>query len=266
MRLIAIAVMGLTKILEHVASSLAQMQMFLSGILPALLSPDHIARLLRRYYDSSYEQAGTRIPLTAYSWSLEPWEERTSARHMTAPGPVLVLGSGLGRESLALTQRGYCVIGLDIARAGLLIGTRRAASLNLPVTFAQADFLALPIQPASVHYILVSGVMYSAVPGRERRQAWLRSLRHCLKPGGHIILNFLIAREPESNLRRYVRACTRMLLRWPGSNQTYQEGDTCTNGHFMHLFRDEEELLTEVSETGATLIELNWPDGCAVLS
>ena len=43
-------------------------------------------------------------------------------------------------------------------------------------------------------------------------------------------------------------------------------GDTCTNGHFMHIFRDEEELRTEIAGADLSLLELNWPDGYAVLS
>lgn len=266
MPLLAIIVTGCAKLVGALVRWLAQLHMFLYGILPALLPPDRLGTLMRRYYDRSYEQAGTRIPLTAYSWSLEAWEERVLAQHLSRPATILILGAGLGRESLALAQRGYRVIGLDIAPGGLVIGTRRAASLDLPVAFVQADFLTLPVRSSSVTYILLSGVMYSAVPGRTRRQEWLRSLRTCLAPGGKLVLNFVIAREPETALTRTIRRCTGAILSWPGTNQTYQDGDTCTNGHFMHVFRDEEELRTEVAGAGATLIELNWPDGYAVLS
>jgi SAM-dependent methyltransferase len=266
MQLLAIIVTGCAKLVGTLVGLLARLHMFLYGILPALLPPDRLGALMRRFYDRSYEQAGSHIPLTAYSWTLEPWEEQVVTQHLPLPATALILGSGLGRESLVLARRGYRVLALDIARGGLLISARRAASLNLPVTFIQADFLTLPVRSASVTYILLCGVMYSAVPGRERRQAWLRNLRHCLTPGGKIVLNFVIAREPETALSRMIQACTRFILRWPGSNRAYQNGDTCTNGHFMHIFSDEEELRREITEAGIPLIELNWPDGYAVLS
>lgn len=266
MQLLAIIVTGCAKFTGVLVGWLAQLHMFLYGILPALLPPDRLERLMRRYYDRSYAQAGVHLPLTAYSWSLEPWEERVVAQHLPIPATTLILGSGLGRESLVLARRGYRVLGLDIARGGLVIGTRRAAESNLPVTFAQADFLTLPVRAESVTYILLSGVMYSAVPGRARRQIWLQNLKQCLVPGGKIVLNFVIAREPETALSRKIQACSRLILRWPGSNRAYQNGDTCTNGHFMHVFRDEEELRTEIAGAGISLIELNWPDGYAVLS
>lgn len=266
MPLLAIIVTGCAKLVETLMRRLAQLHMLLYGILPAILPPDRLGTLMRRYYDRSYEHAGTRIPLVAYSWSLEAWEERVLAQHLARPDSILILGAGLGRESLALAQRGYQVLALDFARGGLRIGARRAASLNLPVTFVQADFLIPPVRAASVAYILLSGVMYSGVPGRARRQEWLHSLRQCLMPGGKLVLNFVIAREPDTTLTRMIRRCTGAILSWPETNQTYQDGDTCTNGHFMHVFRDEEELRAEVEESGATLVELNWPDGYAVLS
>ncbi len=266
MHLLALIVTGCTKLVGALIRLLAQIHMLLDGILPALLPPERLGTLLRRYYDKSYEQAGTRIPLVAYSWSLEAWEERVLAQHLSRPDSILVLGAGLGRESLVLAQQGYRVLALDFARSGLLIGARRAASLHLPVIFVQADFLIPPVQAASVAYIFLSGVMYSGVPGRARRQEWLQSLRQCLMPGGKLVLNFVIAREPDTTLTRMIRRCTGAILSWPGTNQTYQDGDTCTNGHFMHVFRDEEELRAEVEESGATLVELNWPDGYAVLS
>ena len=266
MQLLAIIVTGCAKVAGALVGWLAHVHMFLYGILPALLPPDRLGHLMRRFYDRSYAQAGTQLPLTAYSWSLEPWEERVLAQHMPIPATTLILGSGLGRESLVLARRGYRVLGLDLARAGSVIGVRRATELNLPVTFAQADFLALPVRPESVTYILLSGVMYSAVPGRARRQAWLRNLKQCLAPGGKLVLNFVITREPETALSRRIQTCSRLILRLPGSNRAYQPGDTCTNGHFMHVFRDEEELRTEIAGTDLSLLELNWADGYAVLS
>lgn len=266
MSLLALVVTGCARLVDRLLRGLAQFQMILYGILPALLPPGHLDRLIRRYYDRSYAQAGTSIPLTSYAWSLESWEEQVLTQHLPRPDHTLILGAGLGRESLVLAQRDYRVLALDIAHGGLVIGVRQAASLRLPVTFVQADFLTLPVRPATVAYILLSGVMYSAVPGRSRRQTWLQHLRACLTPEGRLILNFVIAREADTGIRRVIRRCIGVIRLCPGSNRSYQEGDTCTNGHFMHVFHDENEFRTEIAEAGATLIELNWPKGYAVLA
>jgi len=267
MPLLALIITGCAKLVSALIRWLSQIHLFLSGILPALLPPDRLGILMRRYYDRSYERAGRHIPLSAYTWSLEPWEEHVLAQHLPRSATILILGSGLGRESLELAQRGYQVVALDFAYSGLLIGAQRAASLNLSIIFIQANFLALPIRPASATGILLSGVMYSAIPGRARRQGWLQNLRNCLTPGGKLVLNFLTtSRESASPGSRLIQICTSFIRRWPGSNKAYQNGDTCANGHFMHIFENEEELREEIVETGATLIELSWSDGFVVLS
>lgn len=266
MRLVAMTLAGYARAVAALAERLAHAHLFLSGILPAVLPPEQLARLMRRFYDHSYDQAGIAIPLEAFPWSLEPWEERVAADHLTAPGPILVLGAGLGRESLVLAERGYRVLGLDLARRGLTIGASRGQSLAHPPAFVQADFLRLPIRPASVGTVLIPSVMYSAVPGRARRRAWIEALRTCLKPDGRMILNFLIAREPETTLTRSIRTGARLLLHLPGSNSDYQPGDACTNGHFMHVFQTERELREELAGTRAQVVAIHWTDGFAVLS
>ena len=52
----------------------------------------------------------------------------------------------------------------------------------------------------------------------------------------------------------------------PGANQSYQLGDTCSQSHFLHAFVDEEEIQSELREAGATIEQLHWHEGCAVLS
>lgn len=266
MRLLALVLTRSAKLIAALTDRLAHVHIFLSGILPALLPPEQMAWLMRQFYDHSYEAAGTMIPLEIYPWSLEAWEEQVATDYMTAPGPVLVLGAGLGRESLILAERGHRVLGIDLARRGLTIGVCRGQSLTHPPAFVQADFLTLPVRPSSVGTILVPGVMYSAVPGRTRRQAWGNALHTCLTPGGRLILNFVIAREPDTTRAQTTHAVARLLQRLPGSNPDYQSGDTCTNGHFMHVFQTEQELREELAGTRARIVAIHWSDGFAVLS
>ena len=55
-------------------------------------------------------------------------------------------------------------------------------------------------------------------------------------------------------------------MKLPGANASYQPGDTCAQGHFLHLFATEEEIRSELTETKATIVALNWPNGFAVVS
>lgn len=243
-----------------------RVQQLLTGILPVLLPPKEMTRLIRKHYDHSYQDVATRLPETGYKWTLESWEEDVLARHKMTSGTILVLGAGVGRESIALAQRGFLVVGLDINRESLRVASQQAMAKGLRLIFAQADFLAIPIGLARVDYVFMSGIMYSSIPGRQQRQAWLRSIRTCMNEQGLVVLNFLIAREMETRTHRLIHRLNRWLTALPGANQSYQLGDTCSQSHFLHAFVDEEEIRSELLDAGATVDQLHWHEGCAVLS
>ena len=225
-----------------------------------------MTRLIRSHYDRSYQDVAARLPETCYKWTLENWEEDVLACHKMTSGTILVLGAGVGRESIVLAQRGFLVVGLDINRESLCVASQQAMAKGLRLLFTQADFLAIPIGLAQVDYVFMSGIMYSSIPGRQQRQAWLRSLRTCMNEQGLVVLNFLIAREMETRTHRFVHRLNRWLTTLPGANQSYQLGDTCSQSHFLHAFVDEEEIRSELRDAGATIDHLRWHDGCAVLS
>ena len=256
----------LIRLCEQFAGILFRIQQLLTGILPALLPPKEMTELIRAHYNRSYHDVAAHVPETWYNWTLESWEADVLAGHQMTAGTILVLGAGVGRESIALAQRGFSVVGLDINREGLHVAARQAMAKHLRPLFTQADFLALPISPGRVDYVFMSGIMYSSIPGRLQRQAWLRSLRPCLNTEGLLVLNFLIAREIETRTHRLIDRLNRWLTTLPGTNQSYQLGDTCSQNHFLHAFVDEKELRSELRETGASVHQLHWHEGYAVLS
>jgi ubiquinone/menaquinone biosynthesis C-methylase UbiE len=241
-------------------------QQLLTGILPALLPPNELTRLIRNHYDHNYQDVAARHPETYYKWTLESWEEDVLACHKMTSGTILVLGAGVGRESIALAQRGFVVVGLDINRESLCVASQQAMKKGLQLLFTQADFLAIPIGLGRVDYVFMSGIMYSSIPGRQQRQAWIRSLRACMNEQGLVVLNFLIGREIETRTHRLIHRLNRWLTSLPGANRSYQLGDTFFQSHFLHAFVDEEEIRAELREAGATVNQLHWQEGFAVLS
>jgi SAM-dependent methyltransferase len=250
----------------RIITVLFRLQQLLTGLLPAIASPEELTRFLQAHYGHTYHNAPAQYPEYSPIWALEPWEENVLEHHMSGSGTVLVLGTGVGRESIAIAQHGYRVLGLELHFDALRWAVQRAVARKAPVWFVQGSFLAIPVTSASVDYILLPSVMYSAIPGRLARQAWLRSLRPFLKSKGRVILNFMVVREPETAIHRLTLALATRIMKLPGANKSYQPGDTCARGHFLHLFWTEEELRSEVAETGATVHALNWPSGFVVLS
>ena len=230
----------------------------LSGMLPALLPPAALTKLIHTHYDRSYDDTYARFTSAAQHWPLEPWEEEVLARHNIMSGKILVLGTGIGRESIALAKRGLHVVGLDISHAALRMAAQVARTAGLPVTFVQADFLALPAHQAQFDYILLPSIMYSSIPSRSWRQNWLRQATSVLSPKGLAVLQFLVDSDPPTRRKMVSETINRWLTKLPGTNRLYQPGDTCPQGHFLHAFQSEQELRQELSETGVVLRELNW--------
>lgn len=266
MRALILCIRIFDSISTHIITLLFRLQQLLTGILPAVASPEELTKFLQAHYGHTYHNAPAQYPEYSPIWALEPWEENVLAHHMRGSGTVLVLGTGVGRESIAIAQQGYRVVGLELHHDALHWAVQRAAARGVPVWFIQGSFLAIPVTGAAVDYVLLPSVMYSAIPGRLARQTWLRNIRTFLKPQGRAILNFMVVREPETATHRLTLTLATRLMKLPGANKSYQPGDTCAQGHFLHLFWTEEELRSEVAETGATVHALNWPSGFVVLS
>ena len=230
----------------------------LTGMLPAILPPAALTKLIRTHYDRSYDDTYFRFTGAQQEWPLEQWEKDVLARHHILSGKLLVLGTGTGRESIALAKRGFYVIGLDISRSALRMAAHIARTAGVPVTFVQANFLALPAHPAHFDYILLPSIMYSSIPSRNWRQAWLRQVTSLLAPKGLAVLQFLVDSTPPTRTKRVCQTINQWLTRLPGTNCLYQPGDTCSEGHFLHAFQSEQELRQELSESGVVLQELNW--------
>lgn len=264
MRLRIAAITLFTRLVEGIGRLVSHVQFCLYGILPALLPPDELTALTRTYYNRSYGGLEREFHADTYRWTLDTWEEAVRAKHMAATGTVLVLGAGLGREAIAFGQCGYRVLGIDNNFDGLRIATKRAA--DLPVTFVQGDFQLLPICDRQADYVFLSGVMYSSIPGRNHRQECVRRFRSTLRTNGKIALNFLLSHEWQTKTHRIINRINYWLRKLPGSNQAYQLGDFCSHGHFMHAFVDENEIRSELTEAGATILELNWSEGFVVIA
>ena len=123
----------LVSICEKMAGLVFRIQQLLTGILPVMLPPKEMTRLIRTHYDDNYQDMAARHPETYYKWTLESWEEDVILRHKMTSGSILVLGAGVGRESIALAQRGFLVVGLDINRKSLCVASQQAMARNLPL-------------------------------------------------------------------------------------------------------------------------------------
>lgn len=96
-------------------------------------------------------------------------------------GPVLDVGAGTGRVTLALARQGVAVVALDVEAALLRALGHRARGLPVETVVADARAFSLP-QRFSL--VLVPMQTLQLLGGRRGREAFLRRALAHLRPGG----------------------------------------------------------------------------------
>ncbi|TAL09756.1 MAG: class I SAM-dependent methyltransferase [Nitrospirae bacterium] len=239
----------------------------LNSFLPALLSPGQLNSLVKGHYRTVQTETWLKTDL---DWKedccLDPSETEILDRYRITSGKMLVLGSGWGREAIAIARRGVAVVGIDTNFAALRTAQELVKSTGVSACFHQGDFLALPYVRSSFDCALLASRMYSAIPGISHRHAWLADLGRLLKPNGLAILSFLPNRHTVSRLRRVCAQINGKIVTLPGANTAYQPGDDWLAGHFWHWFQDKDEIRKELDGAGVTILEINWAKGMAVVA
>jgi SAM-dependent methyltransferase len=101
------------------------------------------------------------------------------------PGDVLDLACGSGHQTLAWSERGFRVAGLDFDRDLMLAGRARLARAGAPAaSWAQADAVALPFRSGSFDVVFNNSLL-------EHVPAWrgvLAETARVLRPGGVFVM------------------------------------------------------------------------------
>jgi ubiquinone/menaquinone biosynthesis C-methylase UbiE len=93
----------------------------------------------------------------------------------------LDVGCGSGRYTIALATVGAGeVVGVDFRRRSFAAADELARQRALPVTFVEADVLALPFEDESFDFVFCNGVLHHS----ESIERGLAELARVLKPGG----------------------------------------------------------------------------------
>ena len=119
---------------------------------------------------------------------------------LIAPGRVLDLGCGPGRNALYLASRGFEVDAVDLSPAALAWAGDRAQAAGVDVRFVCGDVFRLGAAGLTGPYDLVvdSGCLHHLPP--HRRVSYLDLLDRVLAPGGHLALTCFAAGAMGSEL------------------------------------------------------------------
>ena len=264
-RVIRYFILLLARRFQAVGSLFSRFSDLFDGLLPALFSPPELTRLIQKHYARLYSDGFVKEPHDLIDY-LERWETEVLDRYKITSGRMLVLGSGLGRESIPIARMGVSVVGVEADPTAVRIAQQMTRPLKVPARYLQADFLQLPNRSGCFDFVLLSQRMYSAIPGRSQRLTLLTDLSRLVKPNGLVILSFFHKQAVTPRLKTICGRLNVIIARLPGANMAYQPGDECDAEHFLHRFQDEEEVRTELNGAGGLIQELDWIRGFAVLT
>jgi SAM-dependent methyltransferase len=162
-------------------------------------------------------------------------------RHFPSTGRILVAGSGIGTECLALSREGRQVRGVDFS-AGMVERAREAAKEEgLDIEYVQADLRAHRETPGSLAGVLFTYEVYSFIPGARERVALLERMARWIVPGGAVLVS----------ARRVTRAYERLILTlqwsghrrdpgraWGDTHTRYIGPDGSLRRSYVHAFTD----------------------------
>lgn len=175
--------------------------------------------------------------------------ESNLASRLCLPAKLLILGSGGGREAIALAKRGFEVIALDFCPEQLQALHRNAERHGVRIQSLLQEMSRLEVALASFDILWMSSIMYSCLPTANMRRRMVNRFALTLRPGGIFVCQFRY--EPE-RINKTKKEILRKMLAWITlGNFSYEKGDMVWGDReFIHAFLSEGEVIAEVEPAG----------------
>ncbi len=127
-----------------------------------------------------------------------------------AAAPVLDIGAGTGRNSLALARRGHPVDAVEMTPKFAEILRGEAAAESLPVRVVERDVFATVADLRRDYRLILLSEVVSDFRGPEQLRGVFELAAQCLAPGGVLVFNVFLARggyRPDAAARQLGEQC-----------------------------------------------------------
>lgn len=193
---------------------------------------------------------------------LMPWEKDLVERFVPPGAHVLIVGSGSGRDLIAIVERGCQVTGVEPADSALRTAQRVLRERQLSATLVEGFFEDAPL---SGHFdvVMFSYYCYTYIPESHRRVDALRKAAALLTNGGHILISYPTVDPPRTGIIRLAR----MMGALCGSDWRLEAGDLIAlvsksrpSYSYSHAFQSG-EIEKEAAAAGLRLVfRRDFPD------
>lgn len=195
------------------------------------------------------------------------WEEEVVARFVKPGDRMLLVGSGPGRDLIALAGKGYRVTGVEPVRRAIATARRQLETRGLSAEIIEGFFEDVAL-PDCFDVIMFSHGCYSFIPESRRRIAALRKAEAHLAAEGRILISYMT----EQSGHPFLIWCARFAATLSGSDWRPERGDvlypvdaTLPLFHYQHPFRPG-EIDSEASAAGLLVAHrCNFPDIAVVM-
>lgn len=150
-----------------------------------------------------YEQSFGKDYMIVYRhrcWEQADREARKLAKWLSLPeqAKILDIGCGMGRHSLALSEAGYNVTGIDLSDT--LLEEARASDRDCRVEWKQGDMRELPFADGSFDATFNLFTSFGYFSHEEDNVSVLRHIRRILREEGAFLIDYLNPAYVERNL------------------------------------------------------------------
>jgi SAM-dependent methyltransferase len=196
------------------------------------------------------------------------WEEELVAGFVNPDDDILLVGSGPGRDLVALAGHGYRVTGVEPARRAIATARHHLEERGLCADIIEGFFEDVAL-PHRFDVIIFSYCCYSFIPGSGRRIAALRKADAHLTAGGRILISYL----SEQSGHPLLIQLTRFAATISGSDWRPERGDIVHPVHassqplfhYEHAFRPG-EIDSEAAAAGLRVADhRDFPDNPVVV-